>query len=88
MNPSGESRHPARDITIYVNLEARTVQKEQLSYSDVVNLASGLPTGPNILYSVTYQRGHAEQSQGTLVDGQSVKAKDGMVFSVTPTDRS
>ena len=75
-------------VTVYVNAEARIVEKDLLSFADIVGLASGLPTGPNILYSVTYQKGHVGQSQGTLVDGQSVKAKAGMIFSVTATDRS
>jgi hypothetical protein len=37
---------------------------------------------------VAYSRGDNNKPQGTLVPGESVKAKDGMVFDVTPTNRS
>jgi hypothetical protein len=45
-------------------------------------------SGANTIYTITYRRGHGQKPEGTLVDGQSVKLKDGMIFNVTPTDKS
>jgi hypothetical protein len=47
-----------------------------------------VPTGSNILLTVSYHRGHGNKPSGDLLPGKSVKVKDGMVFDVTATDRS
>lgn len=83
-----EKRGADRQVTIFVNAVPYSVDKEELSFADIVRLAAGLPTGENIMYSVTYQRGRAEQSLDILDEGQTVKAKEGMIFNVTATDRS
>ena len=49
---------------------------------------SGLPSGPNTIFTVTYRRGEGKKPEGTLVDGESVKVKDGMIFNVTATNKS
>jgi hypothetical protein len=77
-----------KTITIFVNAEARTVTDKEISFEEVVALASGLPSGPNILYSVSYQRGHGEKPTGTLDAGCTTKVKQERIFSVTATDRS
>ena len=46
------------------------------------------PTGDGIQYTVQYTRGHGNKPAGTLVEGQTVKLKDGMEFDVTSTNRS
>jgi Multiubiquitin len=77
-------------VTIIVNGQAKTVPRNtELTYDEVVNLAfPHAPTGPTIQYTVQYTRGHGDKPAGTLVEGQSVKVKDGMEFDVTPTNRS
>lgn len=84
----GTTERAPKQITIYVNAEPHIVSDKDISFEEVVALARGLPTGPNILYGVTYQRGHGNKPMGTLVAGQSTKIKNGMIFSVTATDRS
>lgn len=74
-------------VTIIVNAQQHTVTKGELSFADVVAF-SGLPSGPNIVFTVTYRRGHGNKPEGSLIDGQSVKVKDGMIFNVTATDKS
>jgi hypothetical protein len=76
--------------TIIVNAQQKTVTKRELSYDDVIELAFGpnAPRGPDIVYSVAYRKGEQPKHEGTLVAGQSVKVKDGMVFDVTQTNRS
>lgn len=76
-------------VTIIVNGKERTVEKEDLTYDEVVALAfNPVPTGDNILITIVYRRGHGEKPEGSLVPVGSVKVKDGMIFDVTATDRS
>ena len=46
------------------------------------------PTGEGVQFTVQYTRGQGDKPAGTLVEGQSVKVKDGMEFDVTATNRS
>lgn len=77
-------------ITIIVNGQAKQVnKKEELTYDELIDLAfDPRPTGPNIEFTVTFRRGHGNKPEGTLVQGESVKVKDEMVFNVTATDKS
>lgn len=77
-------------ITIIVNGEAKIVdKKDELTFDEVVDLAfNPRPVGDNIEFTVTYRKGHGDKPEGTLVEGESVKVQDGMIFNVTPTDKS
>lgn len=78
-----------KDLTIVVNGRERVVSSKQLSFTQVVALAfENPPTGPNIVITVTYRRGHGDKPEGTLVEGGTVRVKDGMIFNVTATDKS
>ena len=46
------------------------------------------PTGENWEFTVTYRRGHGPKPQGSLVAGETVRVKKGMVFDVQATDKS
>ncbi|MGZ4755369.1 MAG: multiubiquitin domain-containing protein [Acidimicrobiia bacterium] len=75
-------------VTIFVNTRPHKFEKDQISFEQVVKLAyPTTPPGADIAYSVMYERGQ-DGKEGTLVAGESVKAKDGMRFDVTATDRS
>lgn len=76
-------------VAIVVNTRKHQVPKNQLiSFEEVVELAYPTPpTGENVGFTVMYQRGEGNKD-GTLVAGQTVKVKDGMIFDVTPTDLS
>jgi hypothetical protein len=75
-----------KDVTIVVNGREKKVAKEDISFEEIVAL-SGLPSNPNTIFTVTYRRGHGNK-EGTLVEGESVKVKEGMIFNVTATDKS
>lgn len=80
--------HEHKLVTIIVNTREHTVEKDEVTYDDIVSLAfNPVPSGPNVVITVTYHRAEGNKS-GDLLPGQSVKAKDGMVFDVTATDRS
>lgn len=85
----GEAGEP-KTVTIIVNGRAKTVPKnEELTYEQVVALAfPNPPSGDGVQFTVQYTRGNGNKPAGTLVEGQSVKVKDGMEFDVTPTNRS
>ncbi len=78
-----------KDVTIIVNGVGKVVEKDGLSYDEVVRLAFDNPlTGPDILITITYRRGHDDKPDGFLIPGGTVKVKDGMIFDVTATDKS
>ncbi|ODS57846.1 MAG: hypothetical protein ABS36_05240 [Acidobacteria bacterium SCN 69-37] len=76
-------------IRIIVNARERRLDHRVVSYWELVTLAfpDAVPS-ENIIYSVTFSSGPAQNPEGSLVEGQSVHITDGMAFSVTPTDRS
>jgi len=75
-------------VTIIVNTREHQVEKDEITFDEVVALGlNPVPSGPNVLITVTYHRGQGNKS-GDLLPGQSVKVKDGMVFDVTSTDQS
>ncbi len=78
-----------KDVTIIVNGREKVVSKGELSFSEIIALAFESPApGPNIIFTVTYRRGEGKKPKGTLVEGETVKIKDGMIFDVTRTDKS
>lgn len=86
MTPPDNSGH--KQVTVFVNTREKTVEKDELTFEEVVALAfDPIPSGSNIEITVTYHRGHGNKS-GDLLPGEAVKAKDQMVFDVTATDLS
>ncbi len=81
---------PNKEYTIYVNSRPKLVApKELLTFEEIVALAFGaIDYNLNIVYTVTYRRGDGNKPEGTLVQGESLKPKEGMIFDVTRTDRS
>lgn len=80
---------PGQHFTIIVNGREKIVTQHELSYVDVVRLAFDNPQfNENIVYTVTYKRGPDDRREGTLVEGDTVKVKPGMIFNVTRTDKS
>lgn len=82
-----EHEHHTRS-QIIVNARPKPWHKETISYSEVVDLAFPPPHKETEIFTVQYSRGPKENPTGTLVEGQSVKVKSGMVFDVTRTDKS
>lgn len=88
-NERADQPHGRKEITIIVNGTAKTIQKERLTFEEVIALAfDNPPTGDGVQFTVQYSRGHSDKPKGTLVEGQSVQTKEGMEFDVTATNRS
>lgn len=78
-----------KTYTIVVNGREKIVEEKELSYWDVISLAFDDPApGPRIFFTVAFRRGQGDKPQGTLVDGESVRVKNRMIFDVTRTDKS
>lgn len=78
-----------RVFTVVVNTEDKEVTERRLSFNDVVLLAfNPPPTGPNVGFTITYRKGPPANRKGSLLEGGFVRIKEGMIFDVTPTDRS
>ena len=74
---------------IIVNGREKIVAQHELTYVDVVRLAFENPEfTENVIYTVTYKRGPDQKPEGTMVAGDLVKVKPGMIFNVTPTNQS
>jgi multiubiquitin len=85
---STQEKEKEKSTTVVVNGREKTVTSKELTFDEVVNLAFDDPQpGPNIYFTITYRRGHGNK-EGSLVEGESVKVKDGMIFNVIRTDKS
>jgi hypothetical protein len=94
---NSEIQHPKHEhedehdkkFKIIVNGQEMSATGKELTFEQVVDLAfPGLPQGAGRMYTVTYRRGDGNKPEGSLVAGELVKIKEGMIFNVTPTDKS
>ena len=87
-NPnSNQAPGQNKTVTIIVNGRARKVTGKMISYEEIVKLAfPNEPSNQDIDFTVAYANPHGKD--GTLVAGQEVHVKEGMVFNVTKTNRS
>lgn len=93
MNDTQENKHEDhgrdKEYTIIVNARPKVVTKKELSFAEIVALAfDNPPQGPNIVFTITYRRGEGQKPEGSLIEGETVKIKEGMIFNVTATDKS
>ena len=79
---------PPEKFTIIVNAERKQVEKRVLTFYEVVVLAFPNPDGSNFDYTVTYKKAVAPKHEGHLIDGGTVKIKNGTIFNVTRTNKS
>lgn len=76
-------------VTIIVEGTAHKWHNKKISYTEVVTLeVPDYAQHPEVTYSVKYTNGPNHHPEGTLVKGESVKVKDGMIFSVSETGQS
>ncbi|MDD5068635.1 MAG: multiubiquitin domain-containing protein [Candidatus Pacebacteria bacterium] len=83
------SEHKEKEVKIIVNTREKVWNKKEISYEEVVVLAFGSHSqDENVVYTVTFSKGPDGHREGSLVKGESVKVKDGMIFNVTQTNKS
>jgi hypothetical protein len=77
------------EVKIIVNTREKEWEEKTISYEQVVVLAFGsYSTEEKAVYTVDYSKGPKENPEGSLVKGQSVEVKEGMIFNVKHTNRS
>lgn len=75
----------ARTVTIVVNGREKEVPRGRISHEQVLELAFG-SCAPAVTHTVTWRdRGGDE---GSLLPGESVRVREGMIFNATATNRS
>ncbi len=83
-----QDKNKGHEVTIVINGRRVQTAEKTLSFDEVVAL-SGKPTGPDIVFTITYRRGHGDKPEGSMVDGgDGVKVKENMIFNVDSTNRS
>ncbi|MDE0693029.1 MAG: multiubiquitin domain-containing protein [Gammaproteobacteria bacterium] len=82
-------QHLDKTIGIVVNGTPKRTELESLTFDQVVALAfPDPPTGKYICFTITYRGAGGRKPEGSLIEGGSVKIKEGTVFNVTVTDKS
>lgn len=85
-NSSSNDRGRDKEFQIIVNGRPKTVTEKFLSFVDVVKLAFGeFKECSNQIYTMTFKKGRKE---GSLVLGDEVRIKEGVIFNVTATNKS
>ena len=86
---SDNANNHNKEYSIIVNGREKTINEKLLSFNELISLA-GFSFVPNerTIYTVTYKKGDNQKPEGSMVDGDSVKVKNGMLFNVTATDKS
>ena len=81
--------HLFKGYDIFVNARPRLVQKRELCFNEIVDLAFATPpSGPYISFTITFCNAAGKIHEGTLAKGHCVKIKNGTSFNVKVTDRS
>lgn len=82
------NRKTDKTVTIFVNQDEHEVEKEKISYEEIVALYVKDGGAPSNEYLVKYSRGHSDNVSGTLTAGNEVMVHDGMRFRVSGTGES
>ena len=90
MNKENQVDRPDDKIfSITVNGRQRQVERDELSFDDLVDLAFGdSAKGPQIVFTITFREAADRISEGELDEGQRLKVQDGTIINVTRTDQS
>lgn len=80
---------PVEKICIIVNTREKWVEPGKITFAELIALAfPNVPQGPNTAFTVSFRKGRGDKPEGTLIEGEMVKLKKGMVFNVSATDKS
>lgn len=84
--PGSITSEIATNYIIIVNGEEKLVEKPELTYQDVIDLAATSDEEKKEIFSITYRKAAGEKQKGILAPGESVCIKDGTTFSAFVTD--
>jgi hypothetical protein len=83
-----EHFYSERVFEIIVNAERKEVETRTLTFWEVVTLAFPDPNGSIFDFTVTYKKALGPKHEGSLIDGGTVKIKNGTIINVTKTNKS
>ncbi len=75
-------------VLVFTSFAGNAWDEDSISYTQVVDLAFPPPHKPTKIFTVQYSHGLKDHREGTLVEGETVTIKSGMIFDVTSTDKS
>ena len=82
-------RSDDKTFLIIVNGREKEVEREELSFDELVDLAFVDPArGPQIVFTITFREAGGRIPEGELDEGQRLKVRDGTIINVTRTDQS
>lgn len=88
-NETKDSNPSPTKINIVVNGREKIWTEVEISFDQVIILAFGsIFPDPNVIYTVTYKLIDGDKTGGTMVKGDIIKAKKGMIFNASSTNRS
>lgn len=92
LKPKGVERivsRPVEKICIFINTVQEYVNPGRLSFEALAKLAfPDTQVTPYTEYTVSYRKGPGSSPEGSLIAGESVKLRKGMIFDVSETDKS
>ena len=78
-----------KTFSIIVNGRPMQVERDELSFDELVDLAFDEPArGPQIVFTITFREAGGRVPDGELDEGQRLKVRDGTIVNVTRTDQS
>ena len=78
-----------KTFSIIVNGRPTKVERDELSFNELVDLAFDDPArGPQIVFTITFREAGGRIREGELDEGQRLKVRDGTIVNVTRTDQS
>lgn len=92
LNSKGVERvisRPFQKVCIIVNTREKYIEQRKLSFIELIKLAfPNTVETPDTAYTVSFYKGGGDLPEGTLIEGEKIKLKKGMVFNVSATDKS
>ncbi|MCB9065464.1 MAG: multiubiquitin domain-containing protein [Chitinophagales bacterium] len=78
-----------QELEIIVNGRRKPWRNTEIKFEQLVELGYGFFEKSFVtVYTVVYEGGVSERPRGTMVVGDSVPVKSGMIFNVTSTSKS
>ena len=88
-NETRVDRPDDKTFSITVNGRQRQVERDELSFDELVALAFDDPArGSQIVFTITFREAGGRIPEGELDEGQRLKVQDGTIINVTRTDQS
>ena len=83
------NRSDDKTFSIIVNGRPKEVERDELSFNELVDLAFDDPArGPQIVFTITFREAGGRIPEGELDEGERLKIRDGTIINVTRTDQS